>query len=154
MNRKLLYIFVSAVLFGSILVSSCKEEEDHDLIIGKWRVAEVVADTTATPCALQSHIEFSDYVFEAAKRQMLDVVVGVKSATPIKDSTGQIIGYDYVCRDPAYTSYNYTVSNDTLTLNNNTTHAIKKYIIQKITNDSMIWKSLTQEVYYKYLRWQ
>ena len=153
MNRNLLYFFVCAIIFGGILVCSCKDEEDTDLIIGKWRSTDVIENSDSSPCALQSHIEFSDYVFDPSKRQMFDVVVRDSNRTVELDDEGDTIGYKYDCRKPINTVHAYTVSKDTLTIENIVTHVKTRYIIMKIDNKDMVWKSLTQEAYYKYTRW-
>ena len=154
MNRNLLSFFVCAIIFGGILVCSCKEEEDTDLIIGKWRLTEVVESSSSTPCDLQSHIEFSDYVFNASKRQMLDVVVKYDALVPVTNSDGDTIGFDHKCKSPTVTAHKYTISNDTLTIDNATTHVIKQYIIVKIDKNDMVWKSLTLNTFLNYTRWE
>jgi hypothetical protein len=147
-------LITAILILCSIVFVSCKEEiEDTDLIIGKWRLYDVVSNPKSSPCALQSYWEFSNYVFRAKDRIFTDVVSKVQSS-----STEIIEGdtiYHYVC-DPVinYTTYYYTIKTDTLTLVNTALPSdIKKYTI-KINYDTMQLKEVESDRSYNYLRWR
>ncbi|MDR1847703.1 MAG: lipocalin-like domain-containing protein [Bacteroidales bacterium] len=148
MKRKLLYSAALSLILGGFLFNGCKEEEDHDLITGKWRDKAVVEDTLISDCTKQSYLEFSDYVFQATQRRVKDVKISGQFDTIINGDTVTM------CRQPYTSNYTYTIAHDTLTMMNIATQAEKQYIINKIDQNEMILKSTTLEVYTTYLRWE
>lgn len=116
MNRKTVLAALTVVLTMCFFASCQEQLEENDLLQGKWREKAVVDKPDATECELKSYIEFSEYVYEAKNRQMLQV-------DACKGTT---------------TYNNYTIAGDTLIIVDDK-NITKKYLLKTVDQSTLVY---------------
>ena len=129
MKNKLTSILIALVLaIPTVTMISCEknfDEQDSDLIRGKWRNIEILNTEGATESDLMGYIEFAPYNYIFDKREY-------KSVNFIYDSTQD---KPYIRRSRIG---HYTLHGDTLIIKDYKLQE-RTYIIQYIRHDSLCY---------------
>lgn len=116
MNRKRVLTALTVVLTMCSLASCQEQQEENDLLQGRWREKAVVEKPNATECELKSFMEFSEYVYEAKNRRMLQV-----------DSCKGTTIYNH-----------YSVAGDTLIIVDDK-NITKKYLLKTVDQSTLVY---------------